>query len=718
MPYGILKVDTITFTNDGIDQSINISGIVASISGNLTATGTISGNVIRGGTTVSGATVTGAVGQFGNLTAVSGIFTTQVSGATVTGTTANFTSGNFTSISGGTHTITSGVFAAGTAANPSISFTSDPNTGIYSPGADQVAISTNGSGRLFVDASGNIGVGTSSDPGSYGARLWVNNATDATFTVNTTGSASISQAVFRNSNSNGEMRLLNATGGPLTFYRSFGNEAMRLDSSGRLGLGTSSPGAAFDVQAGATSDCVAIRSTINTNTGAVGGVVLYGGNSSGTSVAYGGFYGNIQSNTAGSHSGGLRFYIADSGSFSEKMRLTTTGLGIGSTGPIDKLHVECSADEGIVINSQGIDRQKQIYFRFSNTGSGGAIKSDGPLTFWSGSGTPAERGRFDSSGRFLVGTSTSLSSYGINGLFNVASNALLTRDASISYFGNDVYGPIFTLGKSRSGSIGTYTYPTSGDLLGSIGFSGAHTANVRFDLGCRIDAYANQTWTSTALGSYLTFSTTADGASSPTERMRIDNAGKILAGTTSTLHSENKYFFSNSSTGGGEGVFAIRNTASSTYDNAPGLVVYKTSATTTSSARFVQFYASDAGTPMGGIVGNGSSNVQFASISDIRDKENIEPLSGSLDKIKRLEVVSYNWKNSGEHVKAGFIAQNVETVFPEYVVENMASSGEEVRKGITGGLSSGYVAVLTAALQEAIAKIEALEAKVAALEAS
>ena len=52
--------------------------------------------------------------------------------------------------------------ALGTAAAPSIAFTGDLNTGIYSPGADQVAVATNGTGRLFVDASGNIGLGTAS----------------------------------------------------------------------------------------------------------------------------------------------------------------------------------------------------------------------------------------------------------------------------------------------------------------------------------------------------------------------------------------------------------------------------------------------------------------------------------------------------------------------------------------------------------------------------
>jgi hypothetical protein len=40
----------------------------------------------------------------------------------------------------------------GTAAAPGIAFETDPNTGIYSPGADQLAVATNGAGRLFVDA--------------------------------------------------------------------------------------------------------------------------------------------------------------------------------------------------------------------------------------------------------------------------------------------------------------------------------------------------------------------------------------------------------------------------------------------------------------------------------------------------------------------------------------------------------------------------------------
>ena len=57
--------------------------------------------------------------------------------------------------------------ALGSASTPGITFTGDLNTGIYSPGADQVAISTGGTGRVFVDSSGRVGVGTASLTGKF-----------------------------------------------------------------------------------------------------------------------------------------------------------------------------------------------------------------------------------------------------------------------------------------------------------------------------------------------------------------------------------------------------------------------------------------------------------------------------------------------------------------------------------------------------------------------
>jgi hypothetical protein len=206
-----------------------------------------------------------------------------------------------------------------------------------------------------------------------------------------------------------------------------------------------------------------------------------------------------------------------------------------------------------------------------------------------------------------------------------------------------------------------------------------------------------------------------------TERARIDSSGRLLVGTSTPVDTDNTglvVHFSSATGSGGEGGIELYNSSTSANSAAnPVLMLYKGVNDTTSNNRFIQFYANGNLTAMGGIVGNGASNVQFASLSDERDKTNIEALVDAAEKIRQLTVVSFDWRNGGGHVNAGFIAQNVETVFPEYVLENVNDGDSEPRKGITGGMSAGYVAVLTAALQEALAKIEILEAKVAALEA-
>jgi hypothetical protein len=60
----------------------------------------------------------------------------------------------------------------GSASTPSVIFdASDPNTGLYSPGADQVAVATNGVGRLFVDASGSISTSSTAWQGESAYQL-------------------------------------------------------------------------------------------------------------------------------------------------------------------------------------------------------------------------------------------------------------------------------------------------------------------------------------------------------------------------------------------------------------------------------------------------------------------------------------------------------------------------------------------------------------------
>jgi hypothetical protein len=189
MAYGTVKVNNITFDNGGSDQNVTVSGLYRATTSGVTVTGTISGAVLVGTTTVSGATVTGNVvqgttvqgvsGTFTSLTGttttgttanfVSGVFTTQVSGTTVTGTTSNFTSGNFATLSGATATFTSGIIASGTAAAPSLAILADLDTGLFSPGANQVAVATNGTQRLLIDSGGRLLIGTSTSTDYYGA---------------------------------------------------------------------------------------------------------------------------------------------------------------------------------------------------------------------------------------------------------------------------------------------------------------------------------------------------------------------------------------------------------------------------------------------------------------------------------------------------------------------------------------------------------------------
>jgi hypothetical protein len=84
--------------------------------------------------------------------------------------------------------------------------------------------------------------------------------------------------------------------------------------------------------------------------------------------------------------------------------------------------------------------------------------------------------------------------------------------------------------KSKSSTIGTNAAVVSGDFLGAIAFNGADGTN--FIPAANIVAAVDGTPDTNDMPGRLIFSTTADGASSPTERMRIDSAGKVGIGSS------------------------------------------------------------------------------------------------------------------------------------------------------------------------------------------
>ena len=96
-------------------------------------------------------------------------------------------------------------------------------------------------------------------------------------------------------------------------------------------------------------------------------------------------------------------------------------------------------------------------------------------------------------------------------------------------------------------------------------------------------------------------------------------------------------------------------------------------------------------------------------------KENVTAISDGITRLKTLKPSRFNWKADSSTTVDGFLAHEV-TAVPEAVVgtkDEVDSDNNPVYQAIDEGK---LVPLLTAALQEAIAKIETLETKVAALE--
>jgi hypothetical protein len=430
----------------------------------------------------------------------------------------------------------------GTAALPGVAFDGDPNTGIYSPGADQLAVATNGQGRLFIDASGNVGVGTASPNAS--SKLHVANGD--VLISKTSGYASLffnfigvgtarAASIKKNYDSPFDLRIQggnNSAAAPICFDRADGFENARFDDSGRLGIGDSAPESLLHLKG--SNATLKIESSVNTGYSSVEfdraaddtHFAIYAYDSSHASQAN-----NVQ--FYGYQNGNIQF-ITNSNA-TPRLTITSAGLvGIGTTSPGSIFHVKPATDENIRFSGGSGDTRIACFNDAASSTVQLSIQAS-PLLFRGTGGT--EVGRWDSSGRLLVGTSSTRSGWSnttIGSNFLQIERAVTGGDAGISLCSNSVdaagSGTVF-LGKTRGASLGLSTIVVSGDQVGQISFQGAD--GTQLVEAARIAAAVDGTPGASDMPGRLVFSTTADGAASPTERLRITSAGLVGIGTTS-----------------------------------------------------------------------------------------------------------------------------------------------------------------------------------------
>jgi len=161
-------------------------------------------------------------------------------------------------------------------------------------------------------------------------------------------------------------------------------------------------------------------------------------------------------------------------------------------------------------------------------------------------GGSSEKMRINSSGRLLVGTSSARSNF-----FNLASthtprlqvestnNDNGRAALGLIYGKSNASGAYIVLAKHRSDSVGGNTVVQSGDETGIISFQGSDGS--QFVDSARIESFVDGTPGANDMPGRLVFSTTADGAASPTERMRIDSSGNVSVGGTSPSSQSAKF---------------------------------------------------------------------------------------------------------------------------------------------------------------------------------
>ena len=584
----------------------------------------------------------------------------------------------------------------GTNSAPSLFFDDDTNTGIFSSAADTFDIATGGTGRLQIDHS---------------------------------------EITFNESGADTDFRIEGDNEANL-FFVDAGND--------RVGVGTNSPLVPLHVVTSDT-DVVTFESTNANSAGVqlrirknssspanddtIAVLDFQGEDSSGASTTYGQIQCISEDVVNNQEKGVITFVTNNSNSTGERMRLTSDGsLLIGITG---KSHASANADDLCVGNNDstsehGITIGSNVAggLRFADTASGsaGVIEynhTNGSMTL---STETVPRLTITSAGEVGIGTNTSGNIVTPSTLLHVDRG---TSDSSVAFFENQSNT---AYSSAAEGAINTVLVLKSTTSTGQ----NDQCVFIQFNL-----TLSGQTGSIQEIGAVRTGSgqgalvfRTRNSSTGRVERMRLDDAGNLLVGRTDAGNTGNGH-----SIRGGDGAIFSRNSTGETMQICRN----------SNDGDFVQFRSGDTGNASSiGEISKSGGNVVYGGTSDYRLKENVVTLSNAITRLKTLKPYRFNFKSHPTRTVDGFFAHEVaETVseavvgekdamekifytqldadedkipedkkigdFKEYSTTDIAPQGLDPSK---------LVPLMTAALQEAISKIEVLETKVAALEAA
>lgn len=172
--------------------------------------------------------------------------------------------------------------------------------------------------------------------------------------------------------------------------------------------------------------------------------------------------------------------------------------------------------------------------------------------------------------------------------------------------------------------------------------------------------------------------------------------------------------------------FRIRTDGLSEFDSSSHVLSATTSVGAGTAKYIYRGHHSSGSTIVFNVWSNGnveSATNSYTGISDVKLKENIVDANSQWDDLKAIQVRNYNFKEStGQqtHTQLGVVAQEVETVSPGLVFETPDVDNDGNDLGTVTKAVNYSVLYMKAvkALQEAMTRIETLEAKVTALEAA